>query len=308
VSLTRTQRFRLKEAIVDQMNAAHLEWNLQRKNLLLSEFDLQLPTGDSWNDPSFEETIADISDTDLLEMHHIVTGVRPDQVQGSIDAADPGRWKPGYVRLFISHSSRHREYVGKVSDELAVVGIDGFVAHNTMEYNRPWQAQIEQALKTMDAFVIFAHPEVNESPWCQQEVGWALSRRVPKYVVRMGADPAGFLGIAQWPSATFESHGQVAAIIREWLATELDLGEKIVRGLFEALENANNYVDAGAASERIASLGDLSEAHWAELNRIYWENDQLHGGALATRQLRPFYQGNDREWPPLKPDPAQHGA
>jgi hypothetical protein len=37
------------------------------------------------------------------------------------------------------------ELVGKVADELAIVGIHGFVAHNTMTYSRPWQAQIEQA-------------------------------------------------------------------------------------------------------------------------------------------------------------------
>jgi hypothetical protein len=49
------------------------------------------------------------------------------------------------VRLFMSHSARHRELVGKVADELAIVGIHGFVAHNTMTYSRPWQAQIEQA-------------------------------------------------------------------------------------------------------------------------------------------------------------------
>lgn len=48
-----------------------------------------------------------------------------------------------------------------------------------MQYTKPWQLQIEKALGTMQAFVALVHPEFNDSVWCQEEVGWALSRRGP---------------------------------------------------------------------------------------------------------------------------------
>jgi uncharacterized protein (DUF4415 family) len=164
MALTRADRFRLEEAIVDQMNAAHLDWDYQHRNLLLSEFKLETAAGDSWNDRPFEDAISDISDTDLLEMQHIVTGVKPQDVADAIEAAEPGNWKTGYVRLFMSHSAVHREFVGQVSDELAVVGIDGFVAHNTMEKGKPWQTQIEQALRTMDASSRSCTPSSTPAP------------------------------------------------------------------------------------------------------------------------------------------------
>lgn len=280
------------------MDAAHLEWDYQRRNLLLSEFEIAGATGDSWNDRSFAEAISDISDNDLLEMHHIVTGVRPADVAEAIEAAEPGRWKTGYVRLFMSHAAVHREFVGHVSDELAVVGIDGFVAHNTMEKGRPWQTQIEQALRTMDAFVAIVHPEFNASAWCQQETGWALGRGVPRFAVRIGANPQGFLGSDQWPSAMMSTPKEVAADIRTWISTSMALGDKIVAGLFRALEGAKNYMDAGAASERVASLGNLTPENWGRLHKIYWDNDQLHGGVLANRALKPFYDANQQVWPP----------
>jgi len=49
-----------------------------------------------------------------------------------------------------------------------------------MAYRKPWQAQIEHALRSMQAFVAIVHPEFNSSAWCNQEVGWALGRRVPR--------------------------------------------------------------------------------------------------------------------------------
>jgi hypothetical protein len=301
MALTRAERFRLKSAMLAETGREESSWDLRQLNLLLGEFGLVTLDGD-WNGPSFEDVIAKLSDTDLVEMYSLVTGETAEQVQDAIEAADDGaNWKAGYVRLFISHSAVHRDFVGKVSDELAVVGIDGFVAHNTMEKGKPWQTQIEHALRTMDAFVALVHPEVNDSAWCHQEIGWALGRRVPKYAIRMGANPAGFLGSDQWPSAMMSSHKDVAADIRNWLSMTLGLGDKIVNGLLRALEDANNYVDAGAASERLASLGDLTPENWERLKKVFWGNDQLYGGVLARRQLKPFYEGNGQEWPPEKP-------
>ena len=82
----------------------------------------------------------------VVQMYSIITGTELDEVENSVQSAVLGNWKPGYVRLFMSHSARHKEFVGKVADELAVVGIHGLVAHDTMKYDTPWQAQIEQAL------------------------------------------------------------------------------------------------------------------------------------------------------------------
>ena len=66
--------------------------------------------------------------------------------------------------MFLSHSAAHEKFAGEVAEELAVLGIDAFVAHDTMEYSKPWQAQIEQALQSMDLFATVAHPEFLTSP------------------------------------------------------------------------------------------------------------------------------------------------
>lgn len=97
------------------------------------------------------DSLAPIADKDLIDLYSVVTGTETAQVQDAIDHADPGNWKAGYVRLFLSHSAKHKAHVGEIANELAISGIHGFVAHDTMAYDLAWQGQIEQALRTMDA-------------------------------------------------------------------------------------------------------------------------------------------------------------
>jgi len=301
MKLTRAERFRLKGRLVDVISENYDDaWSISRQNMLLGEFKLG-PVSTDWNDPGFDEEIANIPDDDLIEMCAIVTGQDVREVEESVETVDSENWKPGYVRLFLSHSAAHKEFVGRIADELAIVGIHGFVAHDTMTVSKPWAMQIEHALRSMQAFVAIVHPEFNPSAWCHQEVGWALGRRVPRFVVRMGADPAGFVGMDQWPSEASSTAKQVAAKISGWASSVPDLGATMTDGLFAALDSAGNYMDAGATAERIAALSGLTEDQWKRLDEIYWHNDQIHGGALPTRALRPFYQHHLREWPPPKP-------
>jgi hypothetical protein len=127
-----------------------------------------------------------------------------------------------------------------------------------------------------------------------------MGRRIPRYAIRLGADPAGFLGSDQWPSCVSDTPKQLAERISGWIASLPELGTAMLDGLLNALAGAGNYVDAGATAERIAALGSVSADHFERLDRIWWSNDQLHGGILPTRAMRPFYEANGRTWPPPK--------
>jgi hypothetical protein len=160
MALSRKDRFKLKSQLVDAL--ASDDWSFERRNLLLNEFGLDSLDGD-WHGPSLADLIATISDADLVDMYALVMDVEIDEVEEVVESSDASQWKSGYVRVFLSHSARQKQFVGAVANELAVVGIHGFVAHDTLEYSKPWQAQIEQALRSMQAFVALVHPEFNES-------------------------------------------------------------------------------------------------------------------------------------------------
>lgn len=94
----------------------------------------------------------------------------------------------------------------------------------------------------------------------------------------------------------------MAEIITSGVSHLPELGPTVAEGLFAALQSAGNYIDAGAAAERIATLGFLSEEQFIRLDEIFWQNDQVNGGAPPPRALRPLYLQNGRVWPPPAKD------
>lgn len=300
MALSRRERFNLKSRMIE-IQQDDRSWTFERTNLLLSEFGFTvLDRFDSNGEFTFGDSIQTITDADLVEMYSLITGADDDDVRAELETADSSLWKPGYVRVFLSHSAMHKQFIGQVASELAVSGIHAFVAHDTMEYEEPWQDQIEHGLRTMQAFVAITHPEFLTSAWCQQEVGWALGRGVPRYVIRYPADPAGFIGRTQWPQAAEERHVDVAARILEWISRMPEFSDQIVAGLLSALRAADNYLDAGATAKRIATVDTLNVDQWSELAEIYHSNDQVGGAGLVRRELQPYYRSHGQAWPPQR--------
>jgi hypothetical protein len=134
--------------------------------------------------------------------------------------SDPGHddlWNPGLIRAFLSHLAIHRDVASRLSTELRNHGIDAFVAHEDVTVTREWQTEIERALTSAEVFVALTHPESSGSIWIQQEIGWALGRQLPIFIVRLGEDPLGFPTKFQWPSMVASTAPEVAAAISEWV-------------------------------------------------------------------------------------------
>ena len=90
---SRTERFTLKSRIVDEINDDDTGWDFGRRNLLLSEFGFEtIESG--WNGPGFEDLIANISDSDLVEMYSVVTGIKQDEVLEAVELLNPATGNP----------------------------------------------------------------------------------------------------------------------------------------------------------------------------------------------------------------------
>ena len=303
MALSRREKFALKSQLIEILEKDR-DWDFRRINLLLGEYGCETLGGYGNEEFSFEDSIRNVPDDYLLEMYSLVTGVEPKEIEGKLATVDSSLWNTGYVRLFVSHSASHKKFVGQVADELAVSGIHAFVAHDTMEYEQPWQDQIEEALQSMQAFVAIIHPEFLDSPWCQQEVGWAMGRGVPKYALRLPADPSGFIGRTQWPQASGLNHKEVAKLIISWVSRIPEFSDQIVEGLLASLGAAENYLDAGATASRIATIDTLTAHQWETLAKIYHSNDQVARASVVSRELAPFYRKHAQTWPPAEPSQA----
>lgn len=299
--LKRRDRVRLLRQLVARLIARDDGpiWTPDSISVLFLEFGIDPPDphDDYWLDVMTRRLSA-VDDPTLQEMHDTVFEAPSISVEAPFPELDAGGpWRSGLVRLFLSHSARHKEFAADVSEGLANVGVSAFVAHDAMEVTRPWQGQIERALRSAEAFVVLLHPEVTASPWCQQETGWALGRGLPGYAVRIGMDPVGFLGATQWPSAFGSDAQQVVRLVAGWLNSEVELSDRVAGGLLASLRLAPNYHAAEAAAKALDALGTLTLDQWRELDAIFLENGQVGGSVLATRALGPLYARSSRSFP-----------
>lgn len=98
----------------------------------------------------------------------------------SVALPDDGLWSDLPGRVFISHIHQVREFAGNVKQVLASrYAMTAFVAHNDINPSRRWRDSIKSALATCHVFVALLDEGFHKSQWCDQEVGWALARRIP---------------------------------------------------------------------------------------------------------------------------------
>lgn len=304
MALSPRNRFRLIRDAVQEITDAPESWTTTTLNILLKQYGLGTIYVDVNETAANEFAVAvgDATDDALLEIHGAILGIADEDVgRASFPSEGDLLWQPGYFRVFLSHSAAEKAFIAEISRELAIFGVHGFVAHESMQIEQSWQTQIELALRTAEAFVGVIHPRFNESAWCHQETGWAYGRALPVFFVRAGADPAGFPSPTQWPSVSGRTAREVAMQIVSWLDRSGALRTPLIDGLLRALSDAPNYFEAEAAAKRIVALGDLPDHAWEKLAQAYWSNDQVYHGVLPTRVLRPFYADCGRDFPPEEP-------
>jgi hypothetical protein len=199
-------------------------------------------------------------------------------------------WQPGLVRLFASHLAAHKSEVTAVAEALLPYGFSTFVAHEAIDVSVQWREEIHRALDQCDCMLVFAHPGFHNSPWTDQEVGWALGRDVPIVVLWYpDADLRGFLeqyqAIPVRPGN--DAPTALAAKVVDVFASRTELRGQVIDGLIAALGTAGSYIEAGKTAEMLDTLGDeLRRSDIVAILHCFRSNDQVGGAILANRPLR----------------------
>jgi TIR domain len=142
--------------------------------------------------------------------------------------SEPKNWQnTNDFRLFISHISNDKDKAKRLKDCLSIHYISGFVAHEDIQPTLSWQTEIERALNTMDAFVAVHTLGFSKSVWTQQEIGFAVARRVKIISVKMGEDPTGFISKSQALTRKQRTAEEIASEINGLLLADEDTAEKI---------------------------------------------------------------------------------
>lgn len=257
--------------------------DLGEVNLLFHEAGIDEVPWAAWEDDQYEVTDADrsravlnrVRDLPRSEVDDLAVAVRQ-LFEVSIEVQAEEEVAPLF--LFASHLVSQKALVGDVREHLEEWGIRLFVAHDSIEPDQEWHSEIEHALRTSDAGVVFLFPKFIESRWCDQEVGWLLGREVPCYALKFqGEDPYGPLGKKQAFTVKNEmTAAQVGDAILDWLTTKPVLASRLNASLVEALKSSWSFNRTDRVWERLHSATDLRAAEVAGLLTAIRDNDQVY--------------------------------
>ncbi len=239
----------------------------------------------------------------LQQIATYLLGPDEDEVYSDASGAENADdlWGEGIVRVFLSHLATEKGFVAEVSDHLLGIQVCSFVAHDTIDVSREWQEDIERALRTADALVGLAHPGFHESYWIQQEVGWALGRKIPVLIIGLGETPKGFPARYQSPMLERPSAVKVASAIAAWLTSDDRWRNEVVGAFVHDLQNANNYTAGRDAARRLSEAGKLPPAVLDAIERAYLSNDQLYPDHTGAKEIERILAKHKRTLPRDKP-------
>lgn len=238
---------------------------------------------DTWEGDKYNYVIAMIErepDDKLHELHQYVTGEVGDVPTG------PQPWRQGQLNLFMSHLATHQRFVGNVGENLSRSGVSSFVAHNSIEPSEEWQSVIEAALRSCDAMVVFLHEGFKESNWCDQEVGFALARRVP--VLPLGIDlmPYGFMGKLQAANCNrADSAPRYAERVLQWLLKTPAAQTPMTEGLVTALERSQSFDNTRQVFRLLEQMPSYTPTQLQRLDRASSDNPQVRNAVFGQNAI-----------------------
>lgn len=217
-------------------------------------------------------------DGDLTGLHAFLTGE---------DAAPQpsGKWASAPLFVFLSHLHQHREFTARLQRQLRSYGIESFVAHNDIEPSKTWRDEIKSGLASCHAFVALLHNGFHQSQWCDQEVGWALGRRVPIIPVRPpgGERRDGFLGDYQDVILTKEDEFFLSRQIFMSLFHDPRTHEAGVRCLAEGFVNSWSFDTTRWFWELIAAEPHFESEQLRRLEYAVATNNQVFNAVYGPQ-------------------------
>lgn len=297
MSLSRSERIRLITELVEISK----NQSLAEFDLVLTEFGHNPIDRDPFSDDQSREVIASLrqlNDGDLLELRR---HFEENSSSSPEITDDSGAWQTPRLRLFISHLATNQSFAQEVSTELSKLGVEGFVAHTSINPSAEWQSVIEESLCSADALLGLVQPGFSGSSWCQQEVGWALGAKKPAWFIRMGEDPSGFVARRQWPTPDARDAASVAREVFRILTIEQSTSKRFSDRLIGALAASNSFDESGSIARLLALDLSFSESQLEAIANAVSNNDQVNNSRSASVPLAEIFGKFGRTVPTLAP-------
>jgi hypothetical protein len=187
-------------------------------------------------------------------------------------------WRPGYIRLFISHRDKHKAEVKHLAEALGAYDISAFVAHDTIQPMTIWQHEILVGLKTMEIMLAFVTDDFSDSVWTNQEIGFALGKDIPVIPLKLeSADPPGFISSTQALKGDLKDTASLASDIFRLISQKLRYKEHFKKIIINRFISSSDYKEAEVRFKEMKSeIDTLSDENLLSIVQGFKQNSQLH--------------------------------
>lgn len=234
---------------------------------------------------SFREVVFELENEDDYEYQKSM----PLSQKPQLNANTLTIWKPGHIRLFVSHRDTHKVAAKDLADELEGYGITAFVAHDTIEPMTTWQLEILKGLDTMEVMLAFVTDDFHESTWTNQEIGFALGKNIPVIAMKLQQlDPRGFIASTQALRGHLDRPKESAAEIYRIMAGKLGSGKRLQSSLISAFVQSPDFSETKYRFDRMDEvIKVLSVDEAIQICKGFRVNNQLYNsGYLTSRYER----------------------
>lgn len=205
-------------------------------------------------------------------------------------SSPPSCWQCPGLRLFVSHLSKDKIEISELKTELLNWNILAFVAHEDIEPTKEWEKEIESALHTMDAMLVFLTNDFKGSNWTGQEIGFAVCRRVPIIPIRRGTDPYGFIGRIQGLNPKSILGYSLAKEIVLRLHSNPSVRTKILDAMISKFETSESFAEAKSNFLSLKEFAGYTPAQLIRIERVQKENRQVEDCWYVRDHMRGFIQ------------------
>lgn len=186
---------------------------------------------------------------------------------------------------FMSYQTENRAVAARVSDLLATLGIQAFMAHEHIEVSMQWRDEILRQIGLADLFVPILSQHYYQSIWCKQESGIAAFRRITLIPLSIdGSIPQGAISHIQ--STRIDPNAPTYANIFPGLA--LNHVAFLISAIIQMIAQSHSYRNAESNFDLIAPyLNRATDAQIVELLTVSFRNSQVYDAAKCARVYLP---------------------
>lgn len=162
------------------------------------------------------------------------------------------------------------------------------MAHEDIEPTKEWANEIEKALLTMDCLCAIITPQFIDSKWCDQEVGFALGRRVLVIPIRKNHDPYGLIGKFQGIQSKDKTANKLAQEIFDILCKNIHSKKVYIRNLGNLFLNSKSIDEANKWIDVLNSVKVIDKDIVEFINMHYLDNDNLKDSKVIEKANKIF--------------------